>query len=423
MFEKIDINRRQFIGNLGTYTSGLVLMGGLGSLVSSCSSDNEKETAPFKVKIGVIGTGSRGQLLLDILTGVSTAEIIAVCDNYEPNLKIGLNKTQGKAKSYSNHKEMLDKEHLDAVIIATPLYEHARIALDAFSAGLHVYCEKSMARTVEECTNMVKASESSGKVFLLGLQRQFDPTYLIAMQLIQNNFIGKLTQVRAYWHRNNNWRRLVPSPELERKINWRLYNEYSCGLMTELASHHIHIANWALNSTPIRVMGSGSINYWNDGREVFDNVNVVYEYPGGIHLNYDSLTSNKYYGAEVQIMGDKGTFELETGLFYSENPPPSPAMVQMIMGIENGLFEAINFQGTSWAAEQKDRQKPSRINPNKKLTDGTKELLTEFTKLVKAGKPVPELTKRAFNASVATLYGDLAMKEKRIIEIPEEHKM
>ncbi len=417
-------SRRQFIGNLGAYTAGSLMLGGMGSLIS-CSEETTNKSIPKgeKIKLGLIGTGSRGNLLLELLMTIPTTEIVAICDNYEPNLKLGLNITKGQAKTYSNHKEMIEKEKLDGVIVATPLYEHAQMVMDAFAAGLHVFCEKAMARTIDDCVAMVKASETAGKVFLLGHQRLYHPTYLIALQMLKNNQIGKLTKIRAYWHRNGDWRRSVPSPDLERKINWRLYNEYSCGLMTELASHHIHVANWVLNSSPISVMGSGSINYWKDGREVYDNVSLVYEYQGGIHLIYDSLISNKHYGAEVQVMGEKGTFELETGLFYSENPPPSPGMLQMINDIEHGIFGAINLEGTSWAPELKDLQMAEKINENSIIGDGTKELLEAFSEFVRIGKPIPEITKICFNASVSTLYGDLAMKEKRIIQIPDEHRL
>jgi len=425
MNENTKNGRREFIGKVATYTGGAIILGGTGWIGSAC---NETEKKALKsnekpVKIGLVGTGSRGNFLLELLLAIPSAKIVALCDNYAPNLKLGHDITKGKAKTYTNHKEMFEKEQLDAVVVATPLSEHAHIVIDAFSAGLHVFCEKAMARTVEQCVEMVKASEQAGKLFILGHQRMFDPNYLVAMELLKNKQIGKLTQIRAYWHRNGDWRRPVPSPELERKINWRLYNEYSCGLMTELASHHIHVANWVLNSSPISVMGSGSINYWKDGREVFDNVNLVYEYPGGIHFNYDSLISNKHYGMEIQVMGDKGTFEMESGLFYSENLPPSPGMLQMINNIERGIFDAVNLQGTSWAPELISPDKPSPINPDKNIGDGTKELLIAFADFVKIGKPMPELTKIAFNATVATLYGDIAMKEKRIITIPNEHRM
>ena len=111
------------------------------------------------------------------------------------------------------------------------------------------------------------------------------------IEFIRAGQLGNITQIRAYWHRNNDWRRTVPSPELEKKINWRLYKEFSCGLMTELASHQIQVANWALGEFPDKIMGAGSINYWKDGREVHDNVNLVYTYPGGTQLIYDSCTT------------------------------------------------------------------------------------------------------------------------------------
>jgi predicted dehydrogenase len=417
--------RRDFLGKIAAYSGSVVILGGLG-WAGSRLAETDEESIDYNgkpVRVGVVGTGSRGNLLLELMLSIPSIQIIAICDNYPPNLKLGFDIMQGKATTYVDHRKMFEQENLDAVVVATPLHQHAPVVLDAFSAGLHVFCEKTMARTVGECVSMVKASQEAGKVFQTGLQRMFDRNYLTFMEMLKNNHIGKITQIRAYWHRNNDWRRPVPSPELERKINWRLYHEYSCGLMTELAAHHIQVANWVLNDTPIRVMGSGSLNYWKDGREVYDNVNLVYEYPGGIHLDYDSLISNKHYGAEVQVMGDKGTFEMESGLFYSENPPPSPGILQLINNIEHGIFDAVNLQGTSWAPELITQDKPNHVNPGLKNPDSSREQLVAFAGFVLKGQPVPEITKQGFNASVATLYGDMAIKENRIITIPDEHRM
>ena len=134
---------------------------------------------------------------------------------------------------------------------------------------------------------------------------------------------------------------LAQSRDLERKINWRLYKEYSCGLMTELASHQIQVANWLKNALPVSVMGTGSINYWKDGREVFDNVALIYSYEDGTQFIYDSMTSNRHYGLEEQILGDEGTLELEVNKRYFENPPPPPeppppaGIVQLLKDIES----------------------------------------------------------------------------------------
>ncbi|MCQ5209185.1 gfo/Idh/MocA family oxidoreductase, partial [Bacteroides thetaiotaomicron] len=71
------------------------------------------------------------------------------------------------------------------------------------------------------------------------------------------------------WFRNADWRRPVPSPELEHKINWRLYKESSGGLMTELPCHQLEVCNCAAKRMPVSINGMGDIVYWKDGREVY----------------------------------------------------------------------------------------------------------------------------------------------------------
>ena len=171
-----------------------------------------------------------------------------------------------------------------------------------------------MARTLFQQVPLIL----TGKILQIGHQRLFDPKYIDGIQRIRNGELGKLGQIRAYWHRNANWRRPVPEgkPHLEKKINWRLYRDSSAGLITELASHQIQVANWAVGEPPVSVMGAGSIVYWKDGREVYDNVALIYTYRNGMQFIYDSMISNKKYGLEEQIMGDKGTMELEVNKHY-----------------------------------------------------------------------------------------------------------
>lgn len=83
--------------------------------------------------------------------------------------------------------------------------------------------------------------------------------------------------------------------------------------MAELGSHQIDIANWALDSEPVSVVATGGIDYWKDGREVCDNVQAIFEYPGAQKLLYSSLLFNKRYDFNEQIMGDQGTIEITVG--------------------------------------------------------------------------------------------------------------
>ena len=181
----------------------------------------------------------------------------------------------------------------------------------AFEAGKHVFCEKTLGITIDECYKMYHKHLDTGRVFFSGQQRLFDPRYIKVMELVHAGTFGDIEGIRAYWFRNGDWRRPVPSPELERLINWRLYKEHSKGLMTELACHQIQVGSWALRQIPNRVMGHGAITYWKDGREVDDNVSCIYVFDNGVKLTYESIISNKFYGLEEQILGHLGTVEPE----------------------------------------------------------------------------------------------------------------
>jgi predicted dehydrogenase len=157
-------------------------------------------------------------------------------------------------------------------------------------------------------------------VLQVGLQRRSSVLYNVAMEMVRKGAIGKVMFVRAQWHRNNDWRRPVPDPKYERLINWRMYREYSGGLLAELASHQIDVANWAIGAEPVSVVATGGINYWKDGRETCDNVEAIYEYPGGQKLLWSSILYNAHFGFDEQIMGDQGTLiiTLGKGLYYRE---------------------------------------------------------------------------------------------------------
>lgn len=410
---KPKINRREFVQAFGMVAGASMIASGMPWLSTVMASDPVKT-----IKIGMIGVGSRGSLLLQYLMETPGVMISCFCDNYEPHLA----RTQEKlphANAYRDHRDMIEKEELDAVVIATPLNEHAHITIDCFEAGLHVFCEKSMAKTYEECNDMILAREKAGKILTIGHQRMFSVKYQQAYKMIKEGKIGKPTQIRAYWHRNNDWRRDVPDPSLERKINWRLYHEYSLGLMTELCSHQVQVANQVLGENPSEVWGAGSTNYWKDGREVYDNINLVFKYPGGTHFIYDSMTSNKKYGYEEQILGPKGTLELEAGKFWSEFPPPAPAILQLINNLEHDLFEAIPIGGASWVPDDPVNNRGEYILDKVMDDDGTRMMLEAFVANVRDNRIILEDTKQGFYSGIASIMGFEAMWENRIVRWPE----
>ena len=309
------------------------------------------------VRIAVIGTGARGSDLLRALTTIQGCEVAATCDDYPPHLEKAAKYAGPAARQLSDYRKLLEDIKPQAVVIAVPLYLHFQVASDAIAAGCDVFCEKTMCYSVGQAQKLVRQVDEAKCVFQVGLQRRANPIYKQAAAMVQAGLLGQISAIKAQWHRNNNWRRPVPVArgnarwqELEHRLNWRLYKQFSGGLMAELGSHQLDVANWLLGTTPGRVIASGGIDYWRDGREVADNVFCVYEYevrgkePGArsqesanaaglqparhtVRVTYSSLCNNAYEGASELVLGTRGSLFLTTtkGLFYRERLPEEPA--------------------------------------------------------------------------------------------------
>lgn len=418
MTDDNNISRREFLRNLGIMGAGA-----LAATSPWLSAFSEvKDTARERVRIGMIGPGSRGRFLLGFLAQNPKADIVALADVYQPSLDEALKIVPG-AKTYKDYRRLLADKSIDAVVVATPLNTHCQIVLDAFDAGKHVYCEKTIGYDMQQCYDMYNRHLATGRIFITGQQRLFDPRYIKAMDLIHKGTFGKITCVHAFWNRNGDWRRPVPDPKLEKFINWRLYKASSHGLMTELACHQLQVGTWALGQLPAKVMGSGAITYWKDGREVYDNINCVYTFADGRMMTFASDIANKFYGLEEQIMGDKGTVEPERGKYFFEDVDPAPAFLQMINDWENNVFGSIPFAGTSWAPETANENHGEYILGKRPDSDGTSLLTEAFVEAVIRGKQPPRIAEEGYYASLLCLWGHEAIERGEIMPFPTQYSI
>ena len=413
-----QISRREFLKNIGMTGAGVLLAASpwLSAFSEAVNTSNEK------CRLGVIGPGSRGRFLMSFLVQNPKVDIVALCFIYQPSIDEAL-KLAPKAKVYGDYRELLENNNIDAILVATPLSSHCKIVMDAFDAGKHVFCEKTIGFTMEECFRMYNKHRSTGKIFFTGQQRLFDPRYIKAMEMIHAGTFGEINAIRTFWYRNGDWRRPVPSANLERQINWRLYKEYSKGLMTELACHQLQIGSWALNKLPEKVMGHGAITYWKDGREVYDNVSCLYVFDDGVKMTFDSVISNQFYGLEEQIMGNLGTVEPEKGKYYFESIPPAPGFLQMINDWENKLYDTLPFAGTSCAPATANENKGELILGERPKSDGTSLLLEAFVEAVITRKQPARIAEEGYYASMLCLLGHQALQEEKTLYFPDEYKI
>lgn len=432
--KEVSLGLRKFIKELGYITGGTMLLA-MTPWLSSCTPEKLEEVSKErKARIALIGCGSRGQYHLVNLKSIKHASLVALCDIYKPNLDAA-KAMFPEAKTYKDYRKMLESKEIDGVIIAVPLGLHAQVTLDALEAGKHVFCEKAMALTLDECKKVYEAYNAQDKALYFCMQRMYDEKYIRGFQMIKSGLIGDVVGMRPYWFRNADWRRPVPSPELERLINWRLYKEYSGGLMTELASHQLEVCTLITGKMPVEVSGFGDIIYWKDGREVNDSCSVVYRFSDGRLINYQTLISNKFNGMEDQVLGQKGTANLAKGIYYLEEDNQVPGMRQLLDQIKTGVFASIPTAGPSWKSETQGEYVPHSFLGNNSFSvnggqsmigaenDGSLDILSAFCQSCITGEKAKNVVEEAYCATTLCLLANQAMDEHRVITYPDEYKI
>ncbi|HOE95487.1 MAG TPA: Gfo/Idh/MocA family oxidoreductase [Candidatus Sumerlaeota bacterium] len=333
--ETAGLSRRQFLASAAAAGAGLVLARPVFAQQANLNS---------ALQVAFIGVGSQGANLLNNCLKIDGVRIIAICDIWqyqrERFSKI-MEKYNQPVNVYEDYQEMLASEPgIDAVIVATPDFCHAQQTNDCLRAGKHVYCEKEMARTLEEAASMVRTQRETGKLLQIGHQRRSNPRYGHALKLIENDkILGRITHFNGQWNRPvaepYDWPKGSEIPEetlarygfknMHEYRNWRWYKAYGSGPFADLGSHQLDVFNWFLKTTPASVMASGGIDYYTDGREWYDNVLAIYTYetPAGLVRGvYNVYNTTGHGGFFETFMGDEGSMVISEderkGYFFRE---------------------------------------------------------------------------------------------------------
>ena len=413
------------------------------------------------VNYAMIGPGSRGRRLLERhLVHMEHGKCVALCDIYEKNLKRALKVFDDEPRSYTDYNELLAQDDIQAVFITVPLFLHFPVMKAALEAGKHVFCEKSLVFTPEEVHALRALHEAHPELTIqVGLQRRYSLLYQRAKELIDAGAIGDVTHIQAQWHRNTNWRRKA-SEEYEDQFNWRLYKKYSGGLCAELMSHQVDVADWILDQHPDTVMGVGGLDYWKDGRDIYDNIQLIFEYPGGQKLQYSSIMTNRHIagrrvpgdGCRETILGTDGAIELTLipygdGMYYrdvmkvkmedqakqakteenwvagatvgtdtAEQGDGFPIDPEAINPNEVGFIEKELFFARTWAYNK------GILRPGETVDPEYAELSSFLTDVASGNRPRADI-EVGLQDSVAVMLANMAMDEQRKVSFSEIESM
>lgn len=294
--------------------------------------------ANSRIVIGVIGTGKQGTEHFKIFKKEATEQNVAVgavCDVYQKHLDgakafLGLKDSE----AFRDHRKLLERKDLDAILITAVDNWHAPCTLDALEAGKHVYCEKPMTRYAAECWDVYDKVKSTGRVYQCGSQFTADPMIHKVAEWVKAGKLGPLVWAQGSYCRNNpkndewqfpidedaneqnlDWNRWQGQAQKHpwdpnRYFSWHKYYDYNSGLLGNLMSHRFYPLMLATGNPefPRRVVCTGTRKV-STNREITDTTHVLAEFPSGLTFVIAGSTVNQL-GLPDIIRGRKATVTL-----------------------------------------------------------------------------------------------------------------
>lgn len=247
----------------------------------------------------LIGCGRAGMIhAKNYKNRIENARIAAVADAVEYAAKAAAEEL-GIEKYFTDYREILDDPEIDAVIVVAPTDLHRQIVVDCAAAGKHIFCEKPMAMTVEECDEMIAACEKYRVKLQVGFMRRFDASFREAKRLVDEGEIGELVQIHS-----NTRGPSKPRP-------WMFDIKKSNGILAEVNSHDIDAVRWMAGSD-IDTVYAVAGNFRNPEAagtypDYYDSVLMSGTMKNGVHFCIDGAAYVQYgYDAKMELIGTKG---------------------------------------------------------------------------------------------------------------------
>jgi predicted dehydrogenase len=338
-----------------------------------------------QIQIAVIGSGGMGVADGNTAISVPGIKLVAVCDLYDGRLAEAQKRWGKDIAVTRDFREILDRKDVDAVIIATPDHWHKDISVAAMNKGRHVYCEKPMVHEISEGPAVVEAQTKNKVVYQVGSQGMSSLGNEKAKELLKDGAIGKLNYAEGFWARMSAfgaWQYPIPADASPRTVGWdafvantvkrpfdatrffrwRNYRDYGTGVSGDLFVHlfsSLHFITGSLG--PNKVLATGGLRYWKDGREVPDIMLGMFDYPEtaahppfnlSLRVNFVDGTGGTNY---LRMVGSEGSMTVEWDKVTLYKNKPAADASDPLMQTKNGPA------GKEYVYERKTMLPPEKL--------------------------------------------------------------
>jgi predicted dehydrogenase len=449
---KNNLTRKTFIKKAGVSAAGLF------SAPFFIGSGKQKEfnipprhiekrsySANDHINVALIGAGDMGQGDAETAREVDGIKIIAACDLYDSRLRRCKERFGDDTFTTKDYRDILSREDVDAVINGTTDHWHEQITSDALKAGKAVYLEKPMVQHIEEGHRLIEVEKETGTPLIVGSQRVSSIIYEKTRDLLQAGEIGELNFVEGYWDRQSAigaWQYSIPpsaSPEnvdwetylkdlpkipfdAEKFFRWRNYRDFGTGVAGDLFVHLFSGLHLITGSNgPNRVMSTGGIRYWEDGRDVPDVMLGIYDYAETeLHPAFNlalrvNFADGSGGGHKIRLIGSEGELEIagNSVILRKSKLPEAPGM-----SIRD-FDEKIREEYQEYYEEKYPEKRAEIIEPSEfvyKAPDGYNDRYDHFVNFfdaIRHGKNIIEDGTFGLRAAGPALASNISHFEKR----------
>lgn len=298
------------------------------------------------IGVAVLGVGTRGIYLLEQFQDCPKTEIRAISDLYTPNVKRAVETAKNKnLRVEKEWRKAIESKDIDAVVVATPDFWHAKMTVAAAQLGKDVYTEKGLCRTLDEAKQMRKALVENKSVFQLGHHQNSEAPFIKGREIYSSGRLGKVPLVRTYIDRTSSfpewqfytayninqrpadasaqtidWDRFLGDAapkrpfDVERFFRWRCWWDYGTGIAGDLMSHQWDGVNCVMGmGIPEAVITQGGLYWWKNDREVPDMWHVMFDYPSkDLAVQFNCTFHNRHMGTNTFFLGRDATLEVHS---------------------------------------------------------------------------------------------------------------